>query len=181
MLTSAPGAPPLTDAPLAFVRSRARALARTRHAADVSTLPLIDVLLVLLLFLLSLFDAQGDGLCVHQAIDLPEAAHGIALGVAPVISIDPSYVSVDGYRVGDTSDWARPRDARIAANLREALTTLRRDFAILHPDKPLPDRVIVRAARNLSYGVLRKVLSACAQAGFPGVSFAVEQGSLARR
>jgi biopolymer transport protein ExbD len=172
----APGRVLLTRLPLASVRKRW--LSRCRpDAFEPITLPLIDILLVLTFFLLQFFDARGSS-CPERHVQLPEAKHGSALALAPVITIDASHVTLDGRRMVDSATLLAAPSVPIAPLIAD-LETLRRNYAILRPGEAPPDHVLIRAERQLPYRLLRSVLASSSLAGYPSASFVVEQSAQA--
>jgi len=167
MAIRTPGARLLRDVPLRFVEGRKGG--RKSVDAPIALIPFIDLLLTVLVFLLMSFSADG----LSAQADLPRASHGEALEIAPVVTVDPHGVLVDGRRVADVRGLAADaRLTRIEPLVRD-LEIARDNHEILHPGEPFPGRVIVQADRGTDFRVLRKVLFSVGQAGYPGIQLAV--------
>lgn len=154
--------------PLSFARSGKSG--RKRVDASIALIPFIDFLLCVVVFLLMTFATSPDS---AFTADLPEARNGAELTFAPVISVDPSVVTVEGRRVIDTpsllADARLERIEGVVTNLGAA----RDNWEILHRDEPFPGRVIVQVDRGVDFRAVRKVLFSAGQAGYADVDLAV--------
>jgi len=108
---------------------------------------------------------------------VPKAEHTKALELAPVLSVDATTVVLDGRRVADTT--ALQADARVdrIEPLIDMLDTLKRNYSLLHPRDEFPGALIVQADSSIDYRVIKKLMFAAAQAGYPNVKFAVTEAA----
>ena len=153
--------------PLPFAR-RGKS-GRKRVDASIALIPFIDFLLCVV-FLLMTFATSPDS---AFSADLPEAANGAELTFAPVISVDPSVVTVEGRRVIDTPSLLAEARLDRVEGIVETLRTARDNWALLHEGEPFPGRVIVQVDRSVDFRAVRKVLFSAGQAGYPDVDLAV--------
>ena len=172
MPVHAPGPVLLTRVALRSARTGRRSVQKRAAAPELITLPWIDILLGLVFFLLSFFDAQGST-CPKRPLELPRARNGVALVPMPVLSVDGERVDVDGVVVAERSLLAGMQEAGLP-RLVEELRMLRRNFEVLHPGEAPGDNVLIRAEGGVPYRALRRLIAASAEAGYRGVSFAVE-------
>jgi biopolymer transport protein ExbD len=93
----------------------------------------------------------------------------------PVISVDAERADLDGLVVAERSLLVGEQEAALP-RLVEELRMLRRNFGLLHPGEKPGDEVLIRAEGGVPYRVLRRLIAASAEAGYRGVSFAVERG-----
>jgi len=173
MPVHAPGPVLLSRVALRSARVRRWPPRQQSGAPELITLPWIDILLGLVFFLLSFFDAQGST-CPKRPLELPRARHGVALVPAPVLSVHAQGVDLDGLVVAERSVLSGEKEASLP-RLVEELRLLRRNFELLHPGQKPGDDVLIRAEGEVPYRVLRRLIAASAEAGYRGVSFAVER------
>jgi biopolymer transport protein ExbD len=166
-----PGPRLLRGVPFAFVRARDGG--RKAVDASIAMVPFIDCLVVLVVFLLTFFTASGQLCGGSRALAMPDAVHAVDLEIAPIISVSPRSVRLDGRRMADVATLREMAEPEIIDALVADLGTLARNWEILHPGDPFPSTVIVQADRGTDYRVLRHVLHSVATAGYANVSFAV--------
>jgi len=121
--------------------------------------PMIDVLLVLLVFFMSISSTQV--LQVTKDVVLPVAADGMEIKDTQGAVINVSYLTASGTSSIKMSeqDFAAPED--LGPNLKS--------MAANNPEF----KVIVRADKNTQYAFLRKILATVGQAGIKNVTFSV--------
>lgn len=168
MAIRSPGARLLRDVPLSFVK--AGGAGKKKVDAAIALIPFIDFLLTVLVFLLMSFSASGE---VQALDDLPEAANGVDLELAPIVAVTEDVVTLDGRRVADTRTLLVTPQLERVHPLVQQLEQTRQNWEVLHPGEEFPSNVIVEASRDVDYRALRKVMFSIAQAGYSGLSFAV--------
>ncbi|MCA9531279.1 MAG: biopolymer transporter ExbD, partial [Myxococcales bacterium] len=173
MAIERPGRVLLQRIPLSFVRKRVAGGGRKAVDQSISLVPFIDFLIVLVVFLLMSFSASGELVAQQPSITMPDAEHGRALVVSPIVSVDDRLVTLEGERVADTQTLAASADIERIEPLIERLETLKRNWQTLHPAKPFPGMLILQADKNVDFRVIKKVIASAAQAGYGQVSFAV--------
>src|SRR5512137_3189772 len=75
--------------------------------AELNVVSMVDMMTMLVIFLLQQFSATGEVLFMQKDIKLPDAAHGQAIDVAPVVAISAAQVVVTGQKVADVADLER--------------------------------------------------------------------------
>lgn len=151
--------------------------------ASLQLTPMIDMFIVVLIFLLMTFSAEGQILAVSRDIKLPFAERVEKLNRAPIVAIsypenDPAggVVTLDGSEVStarelledDNPDWK-------IAKLTEQLEVKKHNWKMTNPDKQFPGEVIVQSDQNVDFKIIKKVMYSCGLAGYSNVHFAVSQ------
>lgn len=168
MAIAAPGPRLCASIPFSFIR--AGRTGKKRVDASIALIPFIDFLLTVVVFLLMSFSAEGQ---IPLTTELPGAANGAELESAPVVSVDPSVITVDGRRVADSATLMSSARTEPIDPLVAELRTVRRSWEILHPHQPFTGRAVVQIDRSMDYRVVRKVLASLGQAGFAELDLAV--------
>lgn len=170
-----PGRVLLRDVPLSFVARRSSGHGAKSVNVEIPLIPFIDLQICLVVFLLMSFSSTGELVTQRADLRVPQAEHTQPLEPAPVLSVDASTVVLDGRRVADTTSLAAdPRVERIEP-LIELLETLKRNWSVLHPRDEFPGALTVQADMSIDYRVIKKLMFAAAQAGYPNVRFAVTE------
>lgn len=145
--------------------------------ADLNVTPMVDMLMMLVVFLLMSFSASGEILFITKDITLPKAYNSVSLDRAPVIAVSATAIALEGelvMRTGDVderwySDWKLPP-------VIERLERMRRLSQEANPDKPFKGDVIIQSDGQVQFSVIKMVMFSCAQAGYVNVNFAVQKG-----
>jgi biopolymer transport protein ExbD len=163
-----------------FARSRIYGgkLVHRRRSVDASlnVIPMVDIMTILVIFLLQQFSATGEVLYMQKDIRLPEARHGQAIEVAPVVAISGQVLVLSGSKVADLADIEKDPFLAIPA-LEERLRDERKRWEFVHQNDPDRDRawtgeVNVQADEKVPFRVVKRVMYSAAQAGYPNVNFA---------
>ena len=92
----------------------------------------------------------------------------------PLVAVVGSKVFVDGAAVVKTAALSKEKEGEDPiAPVVTRLGRLTDDFRTRHGEEAAPRRVVVRADADVAFEVIRKVLEACATAGYVDVDFAV--------
>ena len=177
---SKPGRVLLKNVPLSFVSAKVSGHGRKSSNTEIPLIPFIDFLIVLVVFLLITFSATGELLAQKPSITMPKAANVVDIEIQPVIAIDPVVVTLDGRRMADTATLAADPKVERMENMIQDLETLRRNWAILHPQEPFGGVVILQADVAIDFRVIKKVMFSASQAGYPNVAFAVNRTTAAK-
>lgn len=169
-----PGRVLLSNIPLSFVAKKVTGGGHKAINAEIPLVPFIDFLIVLVVFLLMSFAQEAVQNNVPN-LQMPRAANTDDLDEAPVIAINPQVVMLDGMRVADTQSLAASATMERIEPLIQTLTTLKRNYATLHPNGTFNGAVIVMADERIDYRVIKKVMFSTAQAGYSQISFAVNR------
>jgi len=156
---------------------------RKNTFASLLLVPLIDIFIVILIFLLMSFSSSGEILFVSKDIKLPFAEKVEDLDIAPVVGITypendalGGVVTLDGSEVStarelmedDSPDWK-------IAKLTEELEKRKHQWKLTNPDRQFPGEVIVQSDQNVDFKIIKKIMYSCGLAGFSNVHFAVTE------
>jgi len=170
-----PGKTLLRDVPLHFVASKVHGGGRKSTNAEITLVPFIDFLVVLVVFLLISFNASNELLAQKPNLQMPKAEHVVNLEVAPIVAIDPIAITLDGRPIADTATLASDPKVECLEPLIQELDTMKRNWAILHPQESFPGQVVLQADVAIDFRVIKKIMFSAAQAGYANVSFAVNR------
>ena len=147
-----------------------------RHtgAADLLLTPLIDMFVILVVFLIMNFSANGELVNISKDITLPKAKTTSMLERAPVIQISPNTVAVEGFKVADTEELSRDADLRVPG-LTDKLQEMRKVDEMMHAGMPFKGQIVINAHRTIDFKIIRKVMMASAEAGYTQINYAVMQ------
>jgi len=121
---------------------------------------LVDAFSILVIFLLLNFSSSETIIILPTGTELPKAAQNQELQKNTVIKIDESNLYVGEQQV--TSDNLIETLINLRKSMNEAAGGVLEDFAIT-----------IQADRRIKYSRLNTIVSACAQAGFSDLHFAV--------
>ncbi|HKP64625.1 MAG TPA: biopolymer transporter ExbD [Polyangiales bacterium] len=166
----------LRNLPLPFVSNRAGGGSAQKPVdSTLPLIPIIDLMICMVVFLLMSFGASGELVAQKASIKMPKASAGDELTQAPTVAIDPQLITLDERRVADTATLAAdPRLERIE-DLVQQLETMKRNWSALHPQDEFPGAVNLQADVSIDYRVIKKVMFSAQQAGYPNIRFAVNR------
>src|SRR5690606_36159763 len=145
---------------------------------ELNLVSMIDVFVLLVIFLIQQFSADGDLLFMTDRIQMPEAANYEQLERAPVIQISADDISLEGLLVATTSEidgqelWNIPK-------LEEELRDQKKAFESLRSAQASDDfrgDINIQADVSVPFKVLKKVMYSANQAGYFNINFAVLGG-----
>jgi biopolymer transport protein ExbD len=141
-----------------------------------NVVPMVDIMVMLVLFLLQQFSATGEVLYMQKDIKLPDARHGQAIEVAPVVAISADQLVLSGRKVADLAAIEKDPFLAIPA-LEELLRDERKRWEFVHQNDPDRDRawrgeVNIQADVAVPFRLVKRVMYSAAQAGYPNVNFA---------
>jgi len=168
-----PGRVLLRNVPLSFVAKRTSGHGSKAVNIEIPLIPFIDLQICLVVFLLMSFSSTGELVTQRSGLLVPKAEHTKVLEVAPVLAVDATTVVLDGRRVADTSSLTSDPKVERIEPLIDLLETLKRNWSVLHPQEEFPGALTVQADMAIDYRVIKKLMFAAAQAGYPNVRFAV--------
>lgn len=172
-----PGKVLFRQLPLSFVARRTGGHGAKSVNIEIPLIPFIDLQICLVVFLLMSFSSTGELVAQRTGLHVPKAEHTKELELAPVLSVDASTVILDGRRVADTASLAADPKVERIEPLIDLLETLKRNWSVLHPRDDFPGALIMQADLAIDYRVIKKLMFAAAQAGYPNVRFAVTKAS----
>jgi biopolymer transport protein ExbD len=160
--------------PLAFVRKKATGGGRRSPNANLSLTSMIDFLIVVVVFLLMTFSASGE-VPPNKGLVLPQAENTIDMIDAPMVAINGSQILVDGAAAGNTHAIEDTKRLTRIDELFNILKGKREVWKQLHPGKDFPGVVVLQVDQDVPAVVVKSTFQTAAFAGYPNVSFMVNQ------
>lgn len=139
---------------------------------------MIDVFVLLVIFLIQQFSADGDILFLTDKIKLPEAVNSSQMIRAPVIQVSADDIALEGARIVEVSELSRDDYWNIPA-LEEQLRDQKKRFDYLRQlgaEGEFSGEVHIQADKAVPFKVIKRVMYSAAQAGYGNINFAVIQG-----
>lgn len=172
MTVHEPGRRLMHHVPLKFVKKRVAGGASRSVAASLSLTSMIDFLVVTVVFLLMTFSASGET-PVNKNVRLPQAENTLDMIDAPIVAITGSAILVDGNPAGNTRAIEDSKRLQRIDELFNILKGKREVWKQLHPGKDFPGVVVLQIDQEVTAVVVKSVFQTSAFAGFPNVSFMV--------
>ena len=166
----------LRNIPLHFVSNRTGGSGAKPVDSELPLVPIIDLLICMVVFLLMSFGASGELIAQKPSIAMPKAVSGDELDPAPTVAIDPVVITLDDMRVADTATLAHDARLERIEELVQRLETMKRNWQMLHPRDEFSGELTLQADVSIDYRVIKKVMYSAAQAGYPKIRFAVNRG-----
>lgn len=148
--------------------------------AGLSLTSMIDFLIVVVVFLLMTFSASGET-TVPKAVTLPKAENTLDMIDAPLVAVTGNMILVDGVPAGNTRAVEDSKRLQRIDELFTVLKAKRERFKQANPGKDFPGVVVLQIDQNISAIVVKCVFQTAAYAGFPNVSFMVNEIPKAKR
>jgi biopolymer transport protein ExbD len=133
---------------------------------------MVDMFTLLVIFLLSNFSASGDLLLTAKDISLPKAVSTTELERSLVVAISSLSVSVEGEKVGDSSELLRDEDPRITGLTDKLLERKRVVTQLMGADK-FKGNIIIQADSEVDFKLIKKVMYSATEAGYSAFQYAV--------
>ncbi len=140
--------------------------------ADLLLTPLIDMFVILVVFLIMNFSANGELITISKDVQLPKAANTQEIERAPIIQITATVVTVEGVRVANSEELLREDDLRIQ-DLTDKLQEMRKVDEMMHPGQPFKGQIIINCDKDIDFKLIKKVMYACSEAGYNDFNYAV--------
>jgi biopolymer transport protein ExbD len=140
--------------------------------ASLSLTSMIDFLVVTVVFLLMTFSASGET-PIAKGLNMPKAENTLDMLDAPMAAIVGSQVLVDGSPAGNTRAVEESDRMQRMDELFNVLKAKRELWKQTHPNKDFPGVVLLQIDQNVKAVVVKSVFQTAAFAGFPNVSFMV--------
>jgi biopolymer transport protein ExbD len=173
MAVHEPGRRLMHAIPLKFVQRRVGGSGRRSINASLSLTSMIDFLVVTVVFLLMTFNASGET-PVDKNVKLPRAENTMDIVMAPVVSVSGTTILVNGAPAGNTVEVLDSRSRRRIDELFARLEVIRKTWNELHPGKDFPGVVILQIDQDVPAVVVKSVFQTAVFAGYPNVSFMVD-------
>jgi len=162
----------MTHIGLDFVRSKVEGHGHRSTNANLSLTSMIDFLVVTVVFLLMTFSASGET-PIAQGLTLPKAENTLDMVDAPMVAVVGSQILVDGSPSGNTRTVEESDRMQRIDELFNILKAKRELWKQTHPNKDFPGVVMLQIDQNIKAVIVKSVFQTAAFAGFPNVSFMV--------
>jgi len=167
-----PGRRLMHGVPLKFVQKKVSGGGHRSTNASLSLTSMIDFLVVTVVFLLITFSASGET-SMPKGVKLPDAENTLDMIDAPMVAITGSLILVDGNPAGNTRAIEDSKRLQRIDELFNMLKSKREVWKQLHPGKEFPGVVVLQIDQDVQAIVVKSVFQTAAFAGFPNVSFMV--------
>jgi biopolymer transport protein ExbD len=157
---------------LEFVEKKVAGGGHRSTNASLSLTSMIDFLVVTVVFLLMTFSASGET-PIAKGLNMPKAENTLDMMDAPMAAIVGSQVLVDGSPAGNTRAVEESDRMQRMDELFNVLKAKRELWKQTHPNKDFPGVVLLQIDQNVKAVVVKSVFQTAAFAGFPNVSFMV--------
>jgi biopolymer transport protein ExbD len=166
-----PGARLLRHIHLRFL-SRLRSRGSREGSSELPLVPLVDVLLGIVLFLLASFHASGD-CCIVRQLEVPKADHVREMVDAPIVEVTENLILVDGVPAGTTRDASIGGPPRRMDEVFNIMKNKRDLWKQINPGREFFGASILKIDRDVPMAVVKSLMQTVAMAGYPSVSFMV--------
>jgi biopolymer transport protein ExbD len=142
---------------------------------ELNVVPMVDMFVMLVIFLLQQFSATGEVLYMQKDIKLPDARHGQMIEIAPVVAVSADQVVVTGVKVADIRELDSDSGYLNIPALEERLRDEKKRWEFIHqqdPDKKWDGVVNIQADKAVPFRIVKRVMYSCGVAGYFNVNFA---------
>jgi len=157
---------------LEFVEKKVSGGGHRNVNAGLSLTSMIDFLVVTVVFLLMTFSASGET-PVAKGLNMPKAENTLDMIDAPIVVVVGSQILVDGGPAGNTRPVEESDRMQRIDELFNMLKAKRELWKQTHPNKDFPGVVMLQIDQNIKAVIVKSVFQTAAFAGFPNVSFMV--------
>ena len=157
---------------LDFVEAKVGGGGHRSTNANLSLTSMIDFLVVTVVFLLMTFSASGET-PIAKGLNMPKAENTLDMIDAPMVAVVGSEILVDGGQAGNTRPIEESDRMQRIDELFNILKSKRELWKQTHPNKDFPGVVLLQIDQNVKAVVVKSVFQTAAFAGFPNVSFMV--------
>jgi biopolymer transport protein ExbD len=157
---------------LEFVSRKVEGGGHRSTNANLSLTSMIDFLVVTVVFLLMTFSASGET-PVAKGLNLPKAENTVDMIDAPIVAVVGSQILVDGSPAGNTRAVEESDRMQRIDELFNILKAKRELWKQTHPNKDFPGVAMLQIDQSIKAVVVKSVFQTAAFAGFPNVSFMV--------
>ena len=170
-----PGRRLMHDVRLKFVKKKVMGLGGRPTSAALNLTSMIDFLVVTVVFLLMTFSASGEP-TIPKGVTLPKAENTLDMVDAPLVGVISTQILVDGNAAGTTHAIEESGRLQRVEELFNVLKQKRELWKATHPaGKEFPGVVVLQIDQNVPAIVVKSVFQTSAFAGYPNVSFMVDQ------
>jgi biopolymer transport protein ExbD len=172
MAIQEPGRRLMGHVALEFVQKKVSGGGHRSTNATLSLTSMIDFLVVTVVFLLMTFSASGET-PIARGLNMPKAENTLDMMDAPMVAVVGSQLLVDGSPAGNTRTVEEQDHMQRIDELFNILKAKRELWKQTHPNKDFPGVVLLQIDQNVKAVVVKSVFQTAAFAGFPNVSFMV--------
>jgi biopolymer transport protein ExbD len=172
MSIATPGRRLMGNVPLEFVARKVAGAGHRSTNASLSLTSMIDFLVVTVVFLLMTFSASGET-PIAKGLNMPKAENTLDMMDAPLVAVVGSQLLIDGSPGGNTRAVEESDRMQRIDELFNVLKAKRELWKQTHPNKDFPGVVMLQIDQNIKAVVVKSVFQTAAFAGFPNVSFMV--------
>jgi biopolymer transport protein ExbD len=172
MPVSGPGRRLMGHVGLDFVEKKIQGAGHRSTNASLSLTSMIDFLVVTVVFLLMTFSASGET-PIAKGLNMPKAENTLDMMDAPIVAVVGSQLLIDGSPGGNTRAVEESDRMQRIDELFNVLKAKRELWKQTHPNKDFPGVVMLQIDQNVKAVVVKSVFQTAAFAGFPNVSFMV--------
>jgi len=155
---------------LEFVAKKVSGGGKRATSASLSLTSMIDFLVVTVVFLLMTFSASGET-PIAAGLTIPKAENTLDMVDAPIVAVVGSQILVDGAPAGNTRAVEEGDRMQRIDELFNILKAKRELWKQTHPNKDFPGVVMLQIDQNIKAVIVKSVFQTAAFAGFPNVSF----------
>jgi biopolymer transport protein ExbD len=157
---------------LEFVAKKVAGAGHRSTNASLSLTSMIDFLVVTVVFLLMTFSASGET-PIAKGLNMPKAENTLDMIDAPIVVVVGSQILVDGGPAGNTRPIEESDRMQRIDELFNLLKAKRELWKQTHPTKDFPGVVLLQIDQEVKAVIVKSVFQTAAFAGFPNVSFMV--------
>jgi len=149
---------------------------------EINVVPMVDMMVMLVIFLLNQFSSTGEVLYMQKDIKLPDSRHGQMIELAPVVAVSADQIVVTGQKVADVADLDRDSGYLNIPALEERLRDEKKRWEVVHqadPNQKWDGIVNIQADTKVPFRIVKRVMYSCSVAGYFNLNFAARSiGSL---
>ena len=136
---------------------------------------LIDTFIIIVIFLMQNFAAEGDIMTVSPDLTLPTARVDVTPTKSVNVMVTNKSIVIEGVLVADTEDVLAAQDLVIPGLYEEMVRVadLKRAIADADPTKEFKGEVNIQADKYITFELLKRVMYTCGRAEFGEISLAV--------
>lgn len=142
---------------------------------EINVVPMVDMMVMLVIFLLNQFSSTGEVLYMQKDIRLPDSRHGQMIELAPVVAVSADQVVVTGQKVADVADLDRDSGYLNIPALEERLLDEKKRWEFIHqndPNRKWDGIVNIQADTKVPFRIVKRVMYSCGVAGYFNLNFA---------
>jgi len=155
--------------------ARDRAKRSQDEEVHILIVSLIDTFIIIVIFLMQNFAAEGDILSVSPDLTLPSARVDVVPTRSLNVMVTNKSIVIEGILVADTEDVLSAQDLVIGGLYEEMvrIADLKRAIADADPTKEFKGEVSIQADKYITFELLKRVMYTCGRAEFGEISLAV--------